>query len=577
MAFEYFPYTNFHDLNLDWVLDVCKKAQESLKDFENFIVQSEGTDTTKTMSQDAVTNSLNGVRSSINTLSALTTGVVYSVDTTSGTVTCNVPYNTVQTLANKTNNRVIATINGAQMILRRQTNASPITWVTDTANENSFSMFYIIHYSNDTIEYVPYEHTISQTTGTDENALMSQAAITENLDSKVGKSQIVQATGASTTAVMSQKAVTDSLAQQGILQTFDSGDVASIASRDFTLTDMVPGTNATVVVDGSTSALMPNINVYVDGVLLNMNYNSATEKQGTVNITKASTLFNVTSIAGPATYRVRIVYSTTSQSYVSTASLTQSLTTETNTAASNYAISSNLNQSEVITPYHAVSNRVYGFRPAGIVNHEPIIFETSPTNLTVTIPDKTFYITYGSIRRLTQQTITYTRTDTSFLYVYYSLDSNKLDIRTPPISATIPTYKFILIAIVNGIGDVFCEGLYKVNNIEKNAKKGINIVKIPTYTTQSVEWTLDQSWILNPVYNATVTISGTFDTSASFDDCYAVVSSKTLAGKYNLSPIVTKFSSTASSLVLPLRCCPTETGTPPTTFSLDVILFYQNS
>lgn len=33
-AFEHFPYTNFHDLNLDWIVDKIREWEKSVKDFE---------------------------------------------------------------------------------------------------------------------------------------------------------------------------------------------------------------------------------------------------------------------------------------------------------------------------------------------------------------------------------------------------------------------------------------------------------------------------------------------------------------------------------------------------------------
>lgn len=68
----YFPYTNFHDLNLDWIIEYVKSAKseiESLiKQFENLIVQTTGDSTNKVMSQNAVTVQLNFLSSRINSL-----------------------------------------------------------------------------------------------------------------------------------------------------------------------------------------------------------------------------------------------------------------------------------------------------------------------------------------------------------------------------------------------------------------------------------------------------------------------------------------------------------------------------
>lgn len=69
---HYFPYTNFHDLNLDWLIEYVKSAKSEIEDlinqFENLIVQTTGDSTTQVMSQNAVTIQLNFLISRINTL-----------------------------------------------------------------------------------------------------------------------------------------------------------------------------------------------------------------------------------------------------------------------------------------------------------------------------------------------------------------------------------------------------------------------------------------------------------------------------------------------------------------------------
>lgn len=69
---NYFPYTNFHDLNLDWIIEYLKSAKSEIEDlinqFENLIVQTTGDSTNKVMSQNAVTVQLNYLSSRINTL-----------------------------------------------------------------------------------------------------------------------------------------------------------------------------------------------------------------------------------------------------------------------------------------------------------------------------------------------------------------------------------------------------------------------------------------------------------------------------------------------------------------------------
>lgn len=68
----YFPYTNFHDINLDWIIEYVKSAKSEIEDlinqFENLIVQTTGDSTNKVMSQNAVTEQLNYLSSRINTL-----------------------------------------------------------------------------------------------------------------------------------------------------------------------------------------------------------------------------------------------------------------------------------------------------------------------------------------------------------------------------------------------------------------------------------------------------------------------------------------------------------------------------
>lgn len=68
----YFPYTNFHDLNLDWMIEYVKSAKSEIEDlinqFENLIVQTTGDSTNKVMSQNAVTVQVNYLSSRINTL-----------------------------------------------------------------------------------------------------------------------------------------------------------------------------------------------------------------------------------------------------------------------------------------------------------------------------------------------------------------------------------------------------------------------------------------------------------------------------------------------------------------------------
>lgn len=68
----YFPYTNFHDLNLDWIIEYLKSNKSEIEalinQFENLIVQTTGDSTNKVMSQNAVTVQANYLSSRINSL-----------------------------------------------------------------------------------------------------------------------------------------------------------------------------------------------------------------------------------------------------------------------------------------------------------------------------------------------------------------------------------------------------------------------------------------------------------------------------------------------------------------------------
>lgn len=68
----YFPYTNFHDINLDWIIEYIKSAKSEIEDlinqFESLIVQSTGDSTTQVMSQNAVTVQANFLSTRINSL-----------------------------------------------------------------------------------------------------------------------------------------------------------------------------------------------------------------------------------------------------------------------------------------------------------------------------------------------------------------------------------------------------------------------------------------------------------------------------------------------------------------------------
>lgn len=223
----YFPYTNFHDLNLDWIIEYVKSAKSEIEDlinhFENLIVQTTGNSTNKVMSQNAVTEQLNYLSSRINSLNT-----------------------TVEELTNKVNQDIanLASFEGETESnfnsdrSRLSTIENALTrfyvFVKHTATEDTInvSMSELLHYRaranvryyiqdsvNNFVRYAyeaysPQSMTMMIQTlpFTNENAVyratinITSGAI---IYSSVGIVPISQSSGLSQTSVMSQRAVTE--------------------------------------------------------------------------------------------------------------------------------------------------------------------------------------------------------------------------------------------------------------------------------------------------------------------------------------------------------------------------------
>ena len=223
----YFPYTNFHDLNLDWIIEYVKSAKNEIEDlinqFENLIVQTTGESTTQVMSQNAVTVQVNYLSSRINSLNT-----------------------TVEELTNKVNQDIanLASFEGETESnfnsdrLRLSTIENTLTrfyvFVRHTETENTINVsmsellnyrtranvrYYIQDSVNNFVRYAYEAYSPQSTTMmiqtlpfTNENAVyratinMTSGAITY---SSVGIVPISQLPGQSQTSVMSQRAVTD--------------------------------------------------------------------------------------------------------------------------------------------------------------------------------------------------------------------------------------------------------------------------------------------------------------------------------------------------------------------------------
>lgn len=223
----YFPYTNFHDLNLDWIIEYVKSAKSEIEDlinqFENLIVQTTGDSTNKVMSQKAITEQLNYLSSRINSLNT-----------------------TVEELTNKVNQDIanLASFEGEtesnfnSVRSRLSSIEKAITrfyvFVTHTATENTINVsmsellnyrtranvrYYIVDSVNNFVRYAYEAYSPSSTTMmiqtlpfTVENAVYRATIHTVSGDityDKVGLIAISQSSGTSQTSVMSQRAVTE--------------------------------------------------------------------------------------------------------------------------------------------------------------------------------------------------------------------------------------------------------------------------------------------------------------------------------------------------------------------------------
>lgn len=225
----YFPYTNFHDLNLDWIIEYVKSAKSEIEDlinqFENLIVQTTGNSTNKVMSQNAVTVQLNYLSSRINTLNTTVEELTAKLN---------------EDIANLAKFETETDSNFSSDRYRLSTIENTLTrfyvFVRHTATEDTINVsmsellncrnranvrYYIQDTVNNFVRYA-YESYSTQSTimmiqtlpFTNENAVYRA---TINLTSgaiaydRIGLIAVSQSSGRSQTSVMSQRAVTDAV------------------------------------------------------------------------------------------------------------------------------------------------------------------------------------------------------------------------------------------------------------------------------------------------------------------------------------------------------------------------------
>lgn len=223
----YFPYTNFHDLNLDWIIEYVKSAKSEIEDlinqFENLIVQTTGDSTTQVMSQNAVTVQLNFLSSRINTLNNAVEELTEKLNEdianlaefeTETASNFSSDRNRLSTIENTLTRFYVFvkhtatedTINVSMSeLLNYRTRANVRYYIQDSVNN-------FVRYAYEA--YLPQSMTMMIQTlpFTNENAVyratinITSGAITY---SSVGIVPISQSSGQSQTSVMSQRAVTD--------------------------------------------------------------------------------------------------------------------------------------------------------------------------------------------------------------------------------------------------------------------------------------------------------------------------------------------------------------------------------
>lgn len=223
----YFPYTNFHDLNLDWIIEYIKSAKSEVEDlinqFENLIVQTTGVSTTQVMSQNAVTVQLNFLSSRINTLNTTVEELTAKLNED----IANLAEFETETASNFSSDRQrLSTIENAL------TRFYVFVRHTETENTINVSMsellnyrtranvrYYIADSVNNFVRYAYEAYSPQSTTMmiqtlpfTNENAVYRA---TINITSGtityagIGLIGVSQSSGQSQTSVMSQRAVTD--------------------------------------------------------------------------------------------------------------------------------------------------------------------------------------------------------------------------------------------------------------------------------------------------------------------------------------------------------------------------------
>lgn len=223
----YFPYTNFHDINLDWLIAYIKSAKNEIEDlinqFENLIVQTIGSSTTLVMSQNAVTVQLNYLSGRITSLTETVNDLTDKV---------NVDIANLAEFETETASNFSSVRSRLTTIENALTRLYVVVTHTETGNTINVSMsellnyrtranvrYYIVDNVNNFVRYAYESYAPTSTTMmiqtfpfTNENTVYRATINITSGDiiySGIGLIGISQLPGQSQTSVMSQRAVTD--------------------------------------------------------------------------------------------------------------------------------------------------------------------------------------------------------------------------------------------------------------------------------------------------------------------------------------------------------------------------------
>lgn len=224
----YFPYTNFHDLNLDWIIEYIKSAKSEIEDlinqFENLIVQTTGDSTNKVMSQNAVTVQVNYLSSRINSLNTTVEELTNKVNQD----IANLASFEGETASNFNSDRLrLSTIEKALTrfyVVVTHTDQDTICNVSMSELLSYRTLANVRYYIIDSVNnFTRYAYEVYSPTSSAEVMIQTMPFAAENavyratlytvsgdiLYSVISLVSVSQSSGQSQTSVMSQRAVTD--------------------------------------------------------------------------------------------------------------------------------------------------------------------------------------------------------------------------------------------------------------------------------------------------------------------------------------------------------------------------------